>query len=83
MVEVKIVKTKKQAKEFFKFVDFLYGDCKQYCPSYKKFEYKLFSHKKNPSLNKTNSKQNNTEEEVISNDLPNKEIDKNTFSDNN
>lgn len=51
MVEVKIVKTKKQAKEFFKFVDFLYGDCKQYCPSYKKFEYKLFSHKKNPSLN--------------------------------
>lgn len=39
--------------------------------------------KKNPSLNKTNSKQSNTEEEVISNDLPNKEIDKNTFSDNN
>lgn len=39
--------------------------------------------KKNPSLNKTNSKQSSTEEEVISNDLPNKEIDKNTFSDNN
>ncbi len=51
MVEVKIVKTKRQAKEFFRFVDYLYGDCKEYCPSYKKSEYRLFSHKKNPSLN--------------------------------
>ena len=30
--------------------------------------------KKNPSLNKTNSKQNNTEEEVISNDLPTRKL---------
>ena len=50
MVEIKIVKTKKQIKEFVKFVDYLYSDCKQYCPCYQKSEYKLFSHKKNPSL---------------------------------
>lgn len=50
MVEIKIVKTKKQIKDFFKFVDYLYSDCKQYCPRYQKSEQKLFSHKKNPSL---------------------------------
>lgn len=50
MVEIKIVKTKKQIKEFVKFVDYLYSDCKQYCPCYQKSEHKLFSHKKNPSL---------------------------------
>lgn len=39
--------------------------------------------KKNPSLNKTNSKQNGAEEAVIANDSSNKKIDKSVSSTDN
>lgn len=50
MVEVKIVKNKKQQKEFIKFADNLYKENSEYVPYYHKREKKLFSHKHNPSL---------------------------------
>lgn len=51
MVEIKIVKSKKDIKDFLKFVDVLYKDCYAYIPSYKNCEKNLFSHKKNSYLN--------------------------------
>lgn len=50
MVELRIVKTKKQQKDFIKFADFLYKENHSYVPYYHKFEKHLFSHKTNPNL---------------------------------
>lgn len=50
MVEIKIVKAKKEIKDFLKFVDVLYKDSYAYVPSYKYSEKNLFSHRKNPNL---------------------------------
>lgn len=50
MVEIKIVKNKKQQKEFMKFADVLYKENEEYVPCYHKKEKKLFSHKHNPNL---------------------------------
>ena len=50
MVELKIVKSKKQQREFIKFADNLYKENGSYVPYYHKFEKNLFYHKKNPNL---------------------------------
>lgn len=50
MVEIKIVKTKKQQRDFVKFADLLYRDNEDYVPYCHKIEKNLFSHKKNPNL---------------------------------
>lgn len=50
MVDIKIVKNKKQQKDFVKFADVLYKENNEYVPYYHKKEKKLFSHKHNPSL---------------------------------
>lgn len=51
MVEIKIIKSKSQIKDFFKFADYLYANCDNYVPKHSKTEKKLFSHRKNPNLN--------------------------------
>lgn len=51
MVEIKMVKTKKQQKEFIKFADILYKEDNEYVPYYHRREKKLFSHSHNPNLN--------------------------------
>ena len=50
MVELRIVKTKRQQKDFIKFADLLYKENHSYVPYYHKFEKHLFSHKTNPNL---------------------------------
>lgn len=50
MVEIKIVKSKKDIKDFLKFVDILYKDAYAYVPPYKCCEKHLFSHKRNSNL---------------------------------
>ena len=51
MVEIKIIKSKSQIKEFFKFADCLYANCDLYVPELVGFKKKFFSHKHNPNLN--------------------------------
>lgn len=50
MVEIRIVKTKKQQKDFVKFANILYKENENYVPSIYKVEKNIFSHKKNPNL---------------------------------
>lgn len=51
MVDIKLIRTKSQIKNFFKFADFLYANCPIYVPSYYKNNKQLFNHRKNPNLN--------------------------------
>ncbi len=50
MVEIKIVKKRKNSNNFLKFVNKLYNECQMFSPAYHKKEKHLFSNKYNPNL---------------------------------